>query len=56
MTEQERNDIICALEIAAEIYREDAQRYVNQIPLRLQFEDQAERAEQLIEKLMRGSI
>jgi hypothetical protein len=51
-TEQERNDIICALEIAAEHYRKDAQiMRENGVPLADTFEDQADRAERLIEKL-----
>lgn len=50
-TEQERNDIICALEIAAEQYRRDAVTCEAQPVLAEQFNDQADRAEALIEKM-----
>lgn len=51
MTEMERNDIVCALEIAIEQYERDASTCIDQPRVAKQFLEQAERAQRLIEKL-----
>ena len=52
LTDTERNDIVCALELAAEQYLRDAETCAAQPSVAAQFRDQAERAERLIEKLV----
>jgi len=51
MTETERNDIICALEIAIEQYERDEITWANQPRIAAQFREQIERAEALIERM-----